>query len=179
MLHVAFLRAVNLGPTNKIPMKDLTKIFEAAGAADVRTVLNSGNVVFAAPAAKVPRIVRAVRAAITRDHGFDAPIVVRSASELAKVLRDNPFLRAKVDPDELHVSFLEEAPPAARVAALAEKVAPPEEVAVKGRDVYLRMPNGVGRSKLSAVLFERTLGTTSTWRNWRTVSRLAGLARAE
>ena len=109
--------------------------------------------------------------------GFTVPVVVRSASDVAELPARNPFLLAGAPPDILHVAFLAQAPTAAAIAALDPHRSPTDRLAVSGREVFLELPNGVGRTKLSNDWLERSLGTTSTIRNWRTVSRLDAMAR--
>jgi uncharacterized protein (DUF1697 family) len=171
-VHVALLRGVNLAGKNRLAMKDLGAMFDAAGCTDVVTYIQSGNVVFRASNACAARVPAAVAKAIADRLGFRAPVVMRTASELRSVLRGNPFLEAGAAEDELHVMFLADRPSPARVATLDPKRSPPDEFVVRGRDVYLRCPNGMGRSKLSNQYFDSKLGTTSTIRNWRTVLKL-------
>jgi uncharacterized protein (DUF1697 family) len=174
-VHVALLRAVNLGPHNKLPMKDLAAFFSAAGAKDVRTFINSGNVVFTAPDARVAGIGKKVRAAIEERFGFDAPIVFRSAAEMKKVARGNPFATDEF----VHVTFLADAPDKKGLVLLEPKRHPSEELVVRGRDLYLRLPKGVGHTKIVASVVDKALGTFGTTRNFRTVTTLADLASAE
>lgn len=171
-VHVALLRAVNLGPHNKLPMKDLAAFFTAAGAKDVRTFINSGNVLFTAPAAKIAGIDKKVRAAIAKKLGFDAPIVFRTAAEIAKAARGNPF-----DTEEqVHVTFFAEAPKKKNLALLEPKRRASEKLVLRGRDLYLHLPNGVGQTKLVAAFVDKALQTFGTTRNLRTVTKLADLA---
>jgi uncharacterized protein (DUF1697 family) len=174
-LHVALLRGVNVGGKNKLPMKDLVVMLEDAGCQDVRTYIQSGNVVFSAGAARAARIPAVIAEAVAARLGFRPPVVMRTAKELAAVGRANPFLRRGTDPDSLHVVFLADEPPPARVATLDPSRSPPDELVVRGREVYLRCPNGLGRSKLTNAWFDSKLATTSTIRNWRTVLKLIEL----
>jgi uncharacterized protein (DUF1697 family) len=170
--HVALLRAVNLGPHNKLPMKDLAAFFDAAGAKDVRTFINSGNVVFSAPDAKVAGIGKKVRAAIGERFGFDAPIVFRSAAEMKKVAGGCPF----PSDDRVYVTFFADKPDKKGLALLEAKRHPAEEIVLRGRDLYLYLPNGGGETKLVASFVDKALGTFGTARNFRTVTKLAELA---
>jgi uncharacterized protein (DUF1697 family) len=173
--QVAFLRGINVGGKNKLPMAELTALFEAAGATGVKTYIQSGNVVFACAASSAARIAATVEKRITERHKLRVPVVVRTAEELLKVARDNPFLARGADPQTLHVMFLAEKPNAQAVAQLDTKRSPPDEFQVRGRDVFLRLPNGVARTRLSNDYFDRTLATISTLRNWRTVLALVEL----
>ena len=106
------------------------------------------------------------------------PVLTRTAGELGAVVRGNPFLRSGADAKALHVAFLESRPGAAAVASLDPERSPGDVFAVRGREVYLHLPKGVGRTKLSNDYLERRLGTTSTLRNWATVRKLAELVKA-
>ncbi|MGH9037592.1 MAG: DUF1697 domain-containing protein [Acidimicrobiia bacterium] len=115
---------------------------------------------------------RATLAAIKEEFGFPVPVVVRTAKELQKVLASNPFLAAGADPSTLHVVFLGSEPSKAAVARLDPDRSPPDEFAAAGAEVFLRCPNGFGRSKLGVDYFERVLGVPATIRNWTTVTKL-------
>jgi uncharacterized protein (DUF1697 family) len=171
---VALLRGINVGGKNKLAMQDLAALFTAAGCREVRTYIQSGNVVFAAEAVRAKRVPGAIARAIRAEFGLEVPVVLRSAVELQRVLGRNPFLGA--DEDALHVAFLEDAPARGRVATLDPRRSPPDEFTVVGREIYLRCPNGIGKSKLTCAYFDSKLATISTLRNWRTVSRLVELA---
>jgi uncharacterized protein (DUF1697 family) len=172
--YVALLRGVNVGGKNKLPMKDLAAMFGEAGCTDVVTYIQSGNVVFRATEACAARIPAAIAKAVADRLGFRAPVVMRTAGELHGIVRCNPFLRdgASAEVELLHVMFLADRPSPARVATLDPKRSPPDEFEVRGREIYLRCPNGVGRTKLSNSYFDAKLATTSTMRNWRTVVKL-------
>jgi uncharacterized protein (DUF1697 family) len=169
---VALLRGINLGARNKIGMADLRELFAALGAGDVKTHLQSGNVVF-----KGAVEASAIEARIKRDLGLDIAVLVRTSAQLDKVVKGNPFANKVKHPKQLHVTFLMESPPAARVKELDPERSPGDEFAVVGREVYLHTPNGYGVSKLSNAYFEKKLGVAGTSRNWNTVTALAELAR--
>jgi uncharacterized protein (DUF1697 family) len=175
--YAALLRGINVGGKNLLPMKDLIQLFVAAGCDEVSTYIQSGNVLFSAPA-KVTRTLPAVIGeAISKRFGFSIPVILRSAEELGHVASKNPFLAKDADPAALHVSFLADAPEAARARKLDPKRSPPDELIVKGKEVYLHLPNGMGRTRLTNAYLDSTLGTVSTARNWRTVLKLVELAQ--
>jgi len=153
-------------------MRDLAEMFREAGCADVRTYIQSGNVVFAAGATLARRVPAIIGAAVQRRFGFETPVVLRTAAELADVVRQNPFLKTGADPMTLHVVFLRDRPDRARLASLDPAASPPDELQVHGREIYLRCPHGVGPSKFTAVWFDARLKSVSTSRNWRTVLTL-------
>jgi uncharacterized protein (DUF1697 family) len=175
-VHIAFLRGINLAGKNRLPMKDLAAMFGDAGCGSVTTYIQSGNVVFEATSVLARRIPDLVEKAIADRFGYRIPVVMRSGGDLEKLVRENPFLRAGADIETLHVAFLANRPAAAKVRELDPDRSPPDEFAVRGREIYLLCPNGYGRTKLTNGYFDSTLATTSTVRNWRTVLKLAELA---
>jgi len=174
--HIALLRGVNVGGKNILPMKDLATIFSRAGCQDVVTYIQSGNVVFSCDKAAPAHLRDVIQDAIQKRFGFSAPVVMRAATEVRRIATDNPFLRTGAAPEALHVAFLSSAPSASRVAGLDAQRSPPDELVVRGREIFLHLPGGVGKSKLTNAYFDRALETTSTVRNWRTVLKLVELS---
>lgn len=174
--YVALLRGINVGARHRLPMADLTLMFQSCGGCAVRTYIQSGNVLFRATDAEARRVEGAVKAALVERLGNDIPIVLRTGAELARIVSESPFLGSQGDSRSLHVGFLRDRPTSARIADLDPRRSPPDEFAVRGREIYLRLPNGAARTKLTNRYFDRTLGTSSTFRNWRTVLKLAELS---
>ena len=175
--HIALLRGINVGGKNILPMKALAAMFCEAGCGEVRTYIQSGNVVFTAKPALVRRVPRLISKAISNGFNLEIPIVMRTAGELAKVAGNNPFLKDGADTKPLSVAFLTDRPTKAAVASLDPGHSPPDEFDVRGREIYLRYPNGVGRTRLTNQYFDSRLKLTSTVRNWRTVLKLVEMAR--
>ena len=169
------LRGINLGPTRRVPMADLRALFGEAGYEDVRTYVQSGNVVLESTA-KPAELEREAARLITERFGFDVPVVVRTARQLAAVVKLNPLGDVVDNPKRYQVSFLtgKPAPDAAR--ALKEAAVDPERVAFHGREIYAWHPEGVARSKLWNALAGKGLGVTATARNWTTVTTLLEMA---
>lgn len=176
--HVALLRGINVGGKHKVTMGELAALFEALGCRDVRTYIQSGNVVFAAPEKVVERLPAAFAQAFAERFSFEAPLVLRSASELAEIAAANPFVAAGEPAAALHVAFLATAPGQVRIAALDPYRSHPDAYRVIGREIYLFCPNGMARSKLTTAYFDARLATVSTMRNWRTVLELVALTSA-
>ena len=176
--YVALLRAVNLGPHNKIAMSDLRELCLELGCADPRTLLQSGNVVCGS-ASSSAALERKLETAAARRLKLETEFFVRSAAEWAALIAANPFAsEAKSDPSHLLALVLKSAPDRARVAALQAAIKGREVVKAKGTTLYAVYPDGIGRSRLTNALIERHLGTPSTGRNWNTVLKLAALAGA-
>jgi uncharacterized protein (DUF1697 family) len=172
-MYVALLRGINVGGKAKLPMKELSVIFVASGATAVRTYIQSGNVVFAAGSeAAAGECVRRVTAEIARVYGYPGRIVLRSGTEMRECLAGNPFGGAGVSEDALHVYFLADKPEAGAVKGLDPGRSSPDEFVVRGREIYLFLPGGMARTKLTNAYFDSKLKTVSTARNWRTVGKL-------
>lgn len=150
-------------------------MFVAAGCEDVETYIQSGNLVCKARPTLIKNLPAVVAGAILERFGYQVSVVMRTADELRDVARSNPFLAAGADPDLLHVAFLGDLPSAGRVATLDAQRSPPDEFVVRGREIYLHLPHGVARTKLTNAYFDARLATTSTVRNWRTVLKLLDL----
>jgi uncharacterized protein (DUF1697 family) len=174
---LALLRGVNVGGKNKLPMRELVALFEAEGCTEVAHYIQSGNVVFRAAPPLAARMGEAIAAAIEAKFGIVAPVITRSAAELRTAVDENPFPRAGVDVATLHVGFLAEAPSPRALASLDPARSPPDRFEVRGREIFLALPNGVARSKLTNAYFDSKLATTSTFRNWRTVLTLLEMVK--
>jgi uncharacterized protein (DUF1697 family) len=174
--YVALLRGVNVGGKNLLPMKDLTCLFEDAGCAGVRTYIQSGNVIFTASQAKADKLPARIAKTIADRFGYRTPVILRRAEDLGETIRNNPFLQAGASENFLHVLFLAGQPDARAIAGLDPLRSPADTFVVRGREIYLQCPNGVGGTKLTNAWFDSKLSTISTGRNWRTVLKLFELA---
>jgi uncharacterized protein (DUF1697 family) len=166
--QIALLRGVNVGGNKKVAMEKLRSVMEELGYTDVRTYVNSGNVVFTGP----KRSPKHLEQAIAEAFGFPVPVVLRTRDELASVVEANPLREVATEPAKYVVVFCTEKP----VVSLDPLEFEPERFAVRGREVYLWLPGGIGRSELAKLLANKPLGTNSTGRNWRTVEKLLALA---
>jgi uncharacterized protein (DUF1697 family) len=172
--QIVLLRGINIGPRNRISMPDLRNALADAGFDDVRTYLQSGNVVVSTAAAPAA-VRRKVERLITDRFGLEIAVVVRTRAQLAAVVKRNPLGEIATDPKRYQVSFLDGKLGAAVVRKLEDVAAPSEEVVVSGREVFAWHPAGVARSKLWAMLAGSGLGVTATARNWTTVTQLLEL----
>jgi uncharacterized protein (DUF1697 family) len=178
--YVALLRGINVGGRAKVGMAALRAVFESLGYENVSTYIQSGNVVFDAPSRSASRVAVDVEHAVKRGTGVDAAVVIRTPTELAKVVAGNPFAEVRgAQPKQMHVGFLAARVPATAVKQLDPDRSPPDEFAVRGREIYLRCPNGIGRSKLTNDWFESKLRTRVTMRNWATVTKLLSMAESQ
>ena len=156
-------------------MAQLREALEDAGFEDVRTHLQSGNVVLSSKT-KPEQTARTCERLIKAEFGLEIDVVVRTPADLARVVRRNPLGKVAKDPKRYQVSFLAGTLPAAARRRLEEAAEKPEELVFSGREIYAWHPKGVARSKLWARLAGRDLGVTATARNWTTVTKLLELA---
>jgi uncharacterized protein (DUF1697 family) len=170
--YVALLRGVNVGGKSKVSMKDLAALFESLGHSEVTTYIQSGNVIFDSRSSLKNASV--IESRIADTFGLDVSVVLRTPAELAKVLDRNPFPDA--DAATLHVTFLAKPPSKAAFARIDASKYAPEEFALGAKEIYLHLPNGMGRSKLAPALV-RPAGPEATTRNWRTVTTLLELSQ--
>jgi uncharacterized protein (DUF1697 family) len=173
--YVALLRGINVGGRTKVPMGDVKEALTDLGLEDVVSYIQSGNLVFRS-AGRPPKVAAGIEQRIAAEFGLNVTVIVRTAAELAEAARSNPFVAGGADRATLHVGFLAGRPAATAVARLDPEYAPPDEFMVRGREIYLRYPNGLGRSKLTTDYFERRLETALTVRNWNTVTKLVELS---
>jgi len=167
--QLALLRGINVGGKNKLPMRDLAGMFEDAGCANVRTFIQSGNVIFTATASVSKGLAGVVASKIAAQFGHKVPVILRTVQQLREVVSNNPFPGAE---EILHVMFLADRPSPAKIAALDPNRSAPDSFIVRAQEIYLHLPNGVADSKLTNAWFDSKLGTVSTGRNWRTVTKL-------
>jgi uncharacterized protein (DUF1697 family) len=177
--YLALLRGINLGPKNKIAMPDLAEVFSEAGCSDVRTYIQSGNVIFTASSDLSARLPDVITAQIQKRFGHKVPVMLRTLGEMRAVTRSNPFLKEGVTEDILHVMFLADLPKPSAVKSLDPDRSPPNRFIVRGKEVYLLFPDGFARNKLTSSYFDSKLGTIGSVRTWRTAIKLLELMAKE
>jgi uncharacterized protein (DUF1697 family) len=175
MRHVVLLRAVNVGGRNPVAMGELRELLTNAGFQDVRTYLQSGNVVLGSDAAP-EEVARQCERQLADGLGLDVAVVVRTRDELAEVVRLNPLEEVASDPKLYQVGFCSAEPEPQLVAKLAARASASERFVASGREFYAWYPDGSGRSKLAARTAKLGGGITVTARNWKTVISLLAIA---
>ena len=174
MRWVALLRAINVGTGRTVPMADLRAWMEAAGATEVVTYIQSGNVVLSHPARSEAKLAADLEARITKGAGFTVPVILRTAAQMAAVVQANPFPDA--DPEQLHVGFMAERPAKSAYTGIDAAKFGPEQFAVVGRELWMHLPNGVGKAKLPLALGKVKGAPSYTLRNRRTIAMLVDLS---
>ncbi len=175
--QVALLRGINVGRAKRIAMAELRELVEALGFGEVRTLLNSGNVIYDAPGLSPAQAGARIEAGIKESLGVSSRVIVLSAAELRQVIKENPLLDVADDPSRLLVAVLRDPSDRSRLEALLAQDWTPERLAAGSRAGYLWCPNGISGGLLAEAL-DRSLRDTVTTRNWSTIQKLAALVGA-
>ena len=173
---IALFRGINVGGKNSLPMKELVGILEELGCQNVKTYIQSGNVVFKINKNNISGLSDQISAEIKKRRGFAPSVLLLSLEEVEKIVANNPFPEVENDPQTLHVGFLASVPKKPDLKMLESLRKKDERFRLIDSTFYLHAPDGVGRSKLAANT-ERLLGTSMTDRNWRTVGKILEIAQ--
>jgi len=173
--YVTLLRAVNVGKT-WVPMEELRELFGTLGFQDVRTYIQSGNVVFKTGASR-SKCAAAIGKALGERLPTPIQFILKSSDELAAIVAANPFVsEPSIDPAKLHATFLSAAPAKTAWEKLSAIRAGDDRFHACGSEIFLHCPNGYGNTKLSNQTIERALAVPATTRNWKTVNKLLEMA---
>ena len=174
---IAFLRGINVAGQKKMPMAEVRKMMTDAKFKDVKTYIQSGNIVFKSEKASKEELEGMIHLAIEKTFGFDVPVLVKSVSEIRDILNQNPFdNKEDLAENRIYFVLLQNAPNLELVKAFEEIDYPNEIFSVVENCVYLCCKNGYGKAKLNNNLIERKLQVNTTARNYRTMNKLLGLA---
>jgi uncharacterized protein (DUF1697 family) len=175
---ISILRGINVSGQKKILMADLKVLYENLKFKDVRTYIQSGNVIFKSnePLSDI-EFEKKIEDQIFKKYDFHVPVIIRSEDEIRKIIAANPFLKEKnIDPKKLHVTFLSNIPDKENVESIEKMDFSPDKFMISGKEVYLYVPNGYGETKISNTFFEKKLKVKATTRNWNTVNKLSELS---
>jgi uncharacterized protein (DUF1697 family) len=175
--HIGLLRAVNLPGHNRVRMTDLCRTLAGLGLKDGRSLLQSGNLVFREDTRTGTELESLLEDATRKRLGLETDFFVRTAADWKAMIAGNPFSKeAERDPSRVLVMFLKKVLDRDDLAALQRAIKGREVVHVEGRHAYIVYPDGIGRSRLTSAVIEKTLGARGTGRNWNTVLKLRALA---
>lgn len=175
-VFISMLRGVNVGGHHRIRMDALCKMYESLKCEDARSYVQSGNVIFRTKDRNAGALVKRIQDGIERKFGFRPEVILRTPSELRQAVAASPFSKRDLEPGKILVTFLSGDPGPESQTALLGLKSHPEEVHLKGRELYIYFPNGAGQSKLPWSSVEKLLKTTGTARNWNSVTRLLAIA---
>jgi uncharacterized protein (DUF1697 family) len=176
--YIALLRGINVSGHKTILMDDLKILFEKMDFEDVKTYIQSGNVVFKTGGTFTDaELAQRIQQSVAGKYNFYVPVFIRSREDMEKILADNPFLKEKdINPDWLHVTFLSDSPRQSDREAISEYDFSPDRFYLVRNVAYLYCPQGYGNTKISNLFFENRLKVNATTRNWKTVIKLVDLA---
>lgn len=173
---ISMLRGVNVGAHNRIKMDALRAVYESLGLEDVRTYVQSGNVVFYTEQGDLTGLAAQLEDGIEETFGFRSKVILRSAADMTDVVARNPFAeRPDLDGGKLLVTFLATDPDPELIDRIHAISAGPEELYIDGRELFIYFPNGIAKSKLPMIL-EKVLKIPSTSRNWNSITRMLEMA---
>lgn len=173
--YISILRGINVSGHKLIKMDALKIVFESLNFKNIKTYIQSGNIVFKCKTTKAHDLEKKIALQIKKEFDFDVPVIVKEIDELTTVLNQNPFLK-KDDITKLHVTFLSEKPEQTAIDKVKEGKYAEDEFIVIGKSVYLFCPNGYGNTKLTNTFFENKFKVTATTRNWKTITELVNIA---
>ncbi|MDT0643925.1 DUF1697 domain-containing protein [Zunongwangia sp. F363] len=179
MKYIAILRGINVGGKRKIPMAELREKLGFLGFKNVKTYIQSGNIIFSHDKEKALEIATQLEEFILDTYGFQVPVIIRSAEEIAKAISENPFLSKEIDIERLHLTFLKQIPDAEKIEKAKNANYEPDDFKVLNNNVFIYCSGKYSDSKLTNKFFEDKFKVSATTRNWKTVLKLASLATEE
>jgi uncharacterized protein (DUF1697 family) len=177
--YISMLRGINVSGQKKVKMNDLKTLYESLKFANVKTYIQSGNVIFESSIFDVDKIKQIIEQKVEETFGYSVSVIIRTDKEFENIVKGNPFIDHKSAEEDTTflVTFLSDAPPISIVKIVKQFVNKPEALEIRGKEIYLHCPNGYGKSKLSNNFIERKLNVTATTRNWKTVKKLYELSK--
>jgi uncharacterized protein (DUF1697 family) len=173
-VYVSMLRGVNVGGHGRLKMAAVKDAYAAIGLGHVHTLLQSGNVVFTSRVNDRQALAKRIMQEIERRFDLQIEVLIRTLDEIRMLVARGPTT-PRADPSKLLVMFLARVPDARAQSALLKEHKGPEMIEIRGPEIYLYYPNGVGRSKLTSAFLENKLDAAGTARNWSTLSKLVEL----
>lgn len=176
MKYIALLRGINVNGQKMIKMQDLRNTLEDLGFMNIKTYLQSGNVVFEYETMDILKLTEKIENRINETFGFTVKTIVHTNNEFESIINNNPFVDGPdIDPDKLHITFLSELPEQSKLENLVIKKEEIEKFVIISREVYLYCPNGYGNTKMNNSVFEKKLNVVATTRNWKSVRNIFAL----
>ena len=175
--YISILRGINVSGHKLIKMDTLRQLYADLGFENVKTYIQSGNVVFQFKKAEKKMLAEKIEKKITKRFGFKVPVLVRELDEYKAIIKQNPFTKKpQRDISFLHITFLSDQPTEENVAKIKSGQYQLDEFQLIDKSIYLYCPNGYGNSKLTNSFFETKLKVTATTRNWKTANELIAIA---
>lgn len=173
-VYITLLRGINVSGQKKIKMEDLRRLFDNLGFESVQSYIQSGNVIFRSTLSDLSVIASKIKHQINQKYGFEVPVLIRTQERLHKIIDNNPFFDK--DLSKVSILFLAESPTIIPTNEIINVKDDLEEFYFSNKEIYLFLPKGAGRTKLTTNFFERKMKTSITARNWRTTTKLQEIA---
>ena len=172
--YISMLRGINVSGQKIVTMQELKTLYESLDLKNIKTYIQSGNVIFESPDTDVSELINKLETAIKQTFGFSVIVIIRTENEFQHIIEKNPFYgKRKEDIKKLHVTFLSDTPSKSSINSMIKKVEQGvDEWFITEKEIYLYCPNGYGRTKLTNNYFENKLNVSATTRNWKTVNKL-------
>jgi uncharacterized protein (DUF1697 family) len=178
--YISILRGINVGGKNKVLMDDLKKLYAGLNFKNIRTYIQSGNVIFDFEKTNPDQLSRQIENKISEKYKFHVPVIIRTVFELHETLNKNPFLKENnIDFEKLHITFLSDEPEKLKTEDIKNYNYAPDKFISLNKEVYIYCPNGYGNTKLNNTFFERKLSVSATTRNLKTVTELIRIAELD
>ena len=175
--YIALLRGINVSGKKKIKMADLRSHLEELKFKNIKTYIQSGNILFKSTETNQAVLEQQIKDKIEKKYGFDVPVMVKLATDFQRVIENNPFIKDEANDIKcMHITFLGSLPTQEQIDHLATYNYPSEEYLLENKDIYFYAPNGYGRAKMNNNFFEKKLKVRATTRNWKTVNKLLVMA---
>ncbi len=172
MKYAAFLRGINVGGKNKIKMETLREAFSALGFENVKTYINSGNMIFETAETDNGKLAAKIESAIEKEFALKIKVMVRKIDEIKDIVENNPFAGQFENDKDLHVFFLEEELPVEKREFLLSNNNENEMFAVRNREIFCLLRVSVLDSLMGKDYIGKKLKVSATARNWRTVNKI-------
>jgi len=168
---LSILRGINVGGQKKVPMAELKILYEELNFKNVKTFIQSGNVIFQTKNAK--DLSKRIEQKILNTYHFNVPVIIRTTEEMQNIINENQFHKeGNININKLHVTFLADYPAQARIDEIVKSNFEPDRFYIAGKEVYLYCPDGYGSTKLTTNFFESRLKVIASTRNWKTTNEL-------
>lgn len=175
--YIAILRGINVSGQKLIKMQDLKLHLGKFGFFNIKTYIQSGNIIFSSNELNAKKIEADVVKCIKANFGFEVPVIIRKTEEWIEVVSNNPFIKQpEIEIDKLHVVFLEKELDKVYLSKVEKKDFTPDEFLLNKKEIYLYCPHGYAKTKLSNNFFEKVLNQKATTRNWKTVNKILEIA---
>lgn len=175
--YISLLRAINVSGKNKIIMAELQHLYISLQCKNVTTYIQSGNIIFTHPSLNKEQLQTIITGAINKKFHLKIQGIIITIEELNQIIRESPF--KKEDQTKVYVTILQTTP--SEIISeenLINIKSPTEKIIIKNHHIYLFCPDGYGKTKLTPKFFEKKLNTTTTTRNWNTITTLYQLAKS-